>query len=172
MADEDNPRGYFELEAVKKGAADLSWVAQAREKAVKVVAPLVNALPPGHRYRVVFVERAVEDVLASQGKMIARRSADGTVGVEDTPGRRGRLRGEYQRILARTKKALFAAGLTVGRWCELGNSGAEALQAIRDKLSSAPPEWLTALEITRDADREYRIPVRTFLLLGRKLPED
>ena len=66
----------------------------------------------------------------------------------------------------------ISAGLTVGRWCELGNSGAEALQAIRAKLSSAPPEWLTALEITRDADGEFRLPVRTLLLLGRKRPKD
>jgi ubiquinone/menaquinone biosynthesis C-methylase UbiE len=63
------------------------------------------------------------------------------------------------------------AGLTVGRWCELGNSGAEALVAIRDRLASAPAEWLTALEITRDADGEFRIPVRTLLVLGRKLPQ-
>ena len=63
----------------------------------------------------------------------------------------------------------FPAGLTVGRYCELGNSGAEALQTIRAKLSAAPPEWLDELEITRDADGEFRLPVRTLLILGRKL---
>ena len=63
----------------------------------------------------------------------------------------------------------FPAGLTVGRWCELGNSGAEALQTIRAKLSAAPPAWLAELEITRDADGEFRLPVRTLLILGQKL---
>lgn len=61
------------------------------------------------------------------------------------------------------------AGLTLKRWCELGGSGAEALQAIRDRLASVPPEWLTELDMTLDADGEYRIPVRTLLILGRKL---
>ena len=64
----------------------------------------------------------------------------------------------------------FPAGLTVGRWCELGSSGPEALQAIRDQLAAAPPEWLAALEITRDTDGEFRIPIRTLLIVGRKPP--
>jgi SAM-dependent methyltransferase len=59
-------------------------------------------------------------------------------------------------------------GLTVKRWCELGDSGTEALQAIQDRLASTPPEWLLELEITRDTDGGFRIPVRTLLILGRK----
>jgi len=62
-------------------------------------------------------------------------------------------------------------GLTVKRWCELGDSGTEALQAIQDRLASVPPEWLSELEITQDADGGFRIPVRTLLILGRK-PDD
>jgi ubiquinone/menaquinone biosynthesis C-methylase UbiE len=60
------------------------------------------------------------------------------------------------------------SGLTVKRWCELGQSGAEALQAIHDRLVAAPSDWLSQLEITRDADGEFRIPVRTLLILGHK----
>jgi ubiquinone/menaquinone biosynthesis C-methylase UbiE len=62
-------------------------------------------------------------------------------------------------------------GLTVKRWCELGDSGTEALQAIQDRLAAVLPEWLSELEITRDADGGFRIPVRTLLILGRK-PSD
>ena len=62
----------------------------------------------------------------------------------------------------------IAGGLTVKRWCELGNSGAEALQAIHDRLAAVPPEWLFKLEITRDADGGFRIPVRTLFIVGRK----
>ena len=62
----------------------------------------------------------------------------------------------------------FPAGLTVGRWCELGNSGTAALETIRARLAAAPPEWLAELEIARDRDGEFRIPVRTLLILGRK----
>ncbi len=65
----------------------------------------------------------------------------------------------------------FPTGLTVGRWCELGNSGAEALATIRARLAAAPPEWLAELEIKQDADGEFRLPVRTLLILGRKFSE-
>lgn len=60
-------------------------------------------------------------------------------------------------------------GLTIERWCDLGGSGSEALQAIHDRLESAPQGWLAELEITPDADGGFRIPVRTLLILGRKL---
>jgi len=60
-------------------------------------------------------------------------------------------------------------GLTIQRWCELGNSGADALQAIQERLATVPPLWLAELEIRQDADGGFRIPVRTLLILGRKL---
>ena len=62
-------------------------------------------------------------------------------------------------------------GLTIKRWCELGDSGAEAFHAIQDRLKGVPSEWLAELEITIDADGGFRIPVRTLLILGRKSVE-
>lgn len=59
-------------------------------------------------------------------------------------------------------------GLTVKRWCELGNSGEEAFHAIQDRLASTATDDLTALEVTRDADGGFRLPIRTLLILGRK----
>ena len=67
-----------------------------------------------------------------------------------------------------TRLREIPGGLTVRRWCEIGNSGAEALKAIRDRLAAASPEALSVLDITRDADGEFRIPVRTLLIIGRK----
>jgi hypothetical protein len=74
-ADEDNPLGYFEVERVKAlGSGDDSrWLAQARGKAVKVISFLLAKLPAGHDYRVVFLQRSLPEVLASQKKMLARR---------------------------------------------------------------------------------------------------
>ncbi len=60
------------------------------------------------------------------------------------------------------------SGLTVRRWCELGNSGPNALQAIRNRLAAAPQESLAKLDIARDTEGEFRIPVRTLLVIGRK----
>jgi tetratricopeptide (TPR) repeat protein len=101
-ADEDNPRGYFELEAVKSLFRDGGWLTEARGKAVKVVAPLVCSLPGGCCYRVLLIERDYDEILASQAKMIARRGEK----VEETLERRERLRQEYGRQMARTKAAL------------------------------------------------------------------
>lgn len=74
-ADDDNPRGYYEFEAVKGLAQDSRWVAQARGKAVKVISALLPHLPAGQRYKVLFLRRALEEVLASQRQMLIRRGA-------------------------------------------------------------------------------------------------
>ncbi len=105
-ADEDNPKGYFELEAVKAMFREQGWVAEARGKALKVVAPLVCNLPTGCNYRVILIERDYDELLDSQAKMIARRGGS----IEDTRDRRDRLRREYARLIARTKGALGARG--------------------------------------------------------------
>jgi hypothetical protein len=68
-ADENNPRGFFELEAVKSGRDYAKWMADARGKVVKIVAPLLHALPEDYSYRVVFCLRPLDQVLSSQRKM-------------------------------------------------------------------------------------------------------
>lgn len=73
-ADEDNPQGYYEMERVKQlDKGDTTWVADAQGKVVKVIAALLEHLPPGYPYRVVFMQRAMPEVLASQRKMLQRR---------------------------------------------------------------------------------------------------
>ena len=74
-ADEDNPKGYYEVERVKSLAAeeDKGWLAGARGKGIKVISYLLRSLPATYNYRVVFIRREIEEVLASQRKMLARR---------------------------------------------------------------------------------------------------
>jgi hypothetical protein len=86
-ADEDNPKGYYEVERVKELAreADKGWLAEARGKGLKVISYLLKSLPPTFNYRVVFIRRDLEEVLASQRKMLARRGE-----TEDTPPERMR----------------------------------------------------------------------------------
>lgn len=74
-ADEDNPRGYFEDARVKKLKDDSSWLADPSlaGKGVKIISLLLYNLPPGQRYKVIFLERRMEEVLASQKKMMARQ---------------------------------------------------------------------------------------------------
>ena len=71
-ADADNPRGYFELEAAKRLKQESAWLADARGKALKVVSQLLFDLPATERYRIVFMERDLDEVLASQETMLAR----------------------------------------------------------------------------------------------------
>lgn len=69
--DAANPRGYFELEAVKRTRRDASWLAQAEGRAVKVIHALLPALPRERAYRVILVRRDLREVLASQRAMLA-----------------------------------------------------------------------------------------------------
>ena len=73
-ADEDNPRGYFELHKVKQLDKDNSWLPEATGKAVKIVSPLLKHLPGEHRYRIIFMHRDLNEILASQKQMLIRRS--------------------------------------------------------------------------------------------------
>lgn len=71
-ADEDNPRGYYEYAPVKRLAEDDSWVPEAQRKVVKVVSRLLYELPEDYSYDVVFMQRDIREILASQEVMLAR----------------------------------------------------------------------------------------------------
>ncbi len=76
-ADADNPKGYYEFERVKgldKG--DTAWVAEAEGKAVKVISALLKHLPASHNYRILFLRRDIDEILASQRKMLIRRGEE------------------------------------------------------------------------------------------------
>ena len=73
-ADDDNPKGYFELERVKQlSKGDVAWVDGAHGKAVKVISALLEHLPPSSSYKILFMHRRLPEVLASQKKMLERR---------------------------------------------------------------------------------------------------
>ena len=76
-ADEDNPLGYFELEKTLELAKDVSWLPGARGKAVKIVAQLLPMLPRNEHYQVIFMQRDLNEVIASQRAMLARRGVLG-----------------------------------------------------------------------------------------------
>jgi hypothetical protein len=73
QADEDNPKGYFELEGAKSIARDTSWLPQARGKVVKMISALLRHLPAEYRYRIIFLRREMAEILASQRQMLLRR---------------------------------------------------------------------------------------------------
>ncbi len=80
-ADDDNPLGYYEFEPVKTTKKDASWLQQAAGKAVKMVYLLLYDLPPDYDYRVVFMNRNLNEVIESQDAMLQRRGkSQGSMG--------------------------------------------------------------------------------------------
>ncbi|MFW6144839.1 MAG: hypothetical protein ACOC55_04640, partial [Candidatus Natronoplasma sp.] len=74
--DEDNPKGYYEYERVKDLPEDTGWLEKAEGKAVKVLGELIKHLPEGYHYKVVFMERNLEEIIESQTKMLERKGKD------------------------------------------------------------------------------------------------
>src|SRR5437870_1104715 len=72
-ADEDNPKGYFEFERVKQIENDIAWLEDARGRVVKLISALLKHLPPSYNYKVIFMRRAMPEILASQRQMLIRR---------------------------------------------------------------------------------------------------
>ena len=72
-ADADNPGGYYEFEKVKQLKKDTTWLESAKGKAVKVISQLLDQLPVHKRYKIVFALRKMDEILASQRAMLARR---------------------------------------------------------------------------------------------------
>jgi len=72
-ADEDNPKGYYEFERVKQIEHDKAWLEDAQGKVVKMIAALLKYLPPQYAYKVIFMQRDINEVLASQRQMLIRR---------------------------------------------------------------------------------------------------
>jgi hypothetical protein len=85
-ADADNPNGYWEYEPVKRLQQDNSWMHKAEGKAVKVVSALLQYLPSQHTYKIIFMQRPMQEVLASQTVMLERRGAQGGKADDKTLG--------------------------------------------------------------------------------------
>lgn len=70
--DDDNPKGYYEAERVKALAQDASWLGEAAGQAIKIISSLLAYLPPGLNCRIIFMRRDMNEILASQHKMLLR----------------------------------------------------------------------------------------------------
>ena len=71
--DIDNPRGYCEWEPIKLLPKEPQRIDEAEGKAVKIITQLLLSVPVGRNYRLIFMERPLPEVLASQDEMLKRR---------------------------------------------------------------------------------------------------
>ncbi|MCC7389043.1 MAG: hypothetical protein IT431_09780 [Phycisphaerales bacterium] len=127
-ADEDNRRGYYEFEPVKAIATDSAWMADARGKAVKIILSLLPHLPGGFRYRVVVMQRDLDEVITSQRVMLERA------------GRRG------GRIGADQLKRLYEAELAKHDAWAAGRDDVGSVRVSYNGLLAEPEPVVTALD--------------------------
>lgn len=97
-ADIDNPKGYYEYERVKEleDDSDRSWVRHGRGKVLKVISHLLEHLPDDNFYRILFMRRDLDEIVASQNKMLERRG-------EDNPLEDAKTKDYYLRHLVQVK---------------------------------------------------------------------
>jgi hypothetical protein len=101
-ADSSNPKGYFEFEPVKQlDKNGTAWLEDARGKAVKIISFLLTWLPEDYDYRVVFMQRDLHEVVASQNRMLIHRSETPGMLEEDE-----RVRQQYEEHLAKVRRFL------------------------------------------------------------------
>jgi hypothetical protein len=124
QADADNPNGYYEWERAKRVKEDRSWLRDARGKAVKMVYLLLYDLPADYEYRVLFMERTLQEVIASQHTMLRRQGKHGHV--MDA----AELQRVYVAHLHRVKSWLGAQPSFKVRYCDYG-------QIVRDPAAAA-----------------------------------
>jgi hypothetical protein len=72
-ADEDNPNGYYEFEKVKRIKEDTSWLEETHGKVFKMVSMLLFDLPPRYLYKIIFMNRDLQEIVVSQKKMLTRQ---------------------------------------------------------------------------------------------------
>lgn len=101
-ADDDNPKGYYELERIKEldKGKDKGWVKALRGKAVKVISFLLKDLPEGNRYQVIFVRRDLRELMASQNKMLQH------LGVDFNPADDEKMIANYEKHLSQVERML------------------------------------------------------------------
>ena len=88
QADEDNPRGYYEFEKVKKIKEDSSWLDDCQGKVFKMVSALLYYLPYDKEYKIVFMTRKMDEMLASQNTMLRRHGRTDTVVSDEEMGKK------------------------------------------------------------------------------------
>ena len=77
--DIDNPRGYCEWEPFKLLPREPERIDEAEGKAVKIITQLLLSVPKGRNYKLIFMERPLPEVLASQDEMLKHRGSTQSV---------------------------------------------------------------------------------------------
>ncbi len=136
-ADESNPKGYYEFERVKQlDKGDVAWVTEAQGKAVKIISYLLEYLPVEYRYKVIFMQRDMGEILASQRRMLEREGK-----TDSSPG--------DEQMAALFKKHL----VKVENWLEQ-QKNIETLYVSYNQTLVSPLETLERLDAFLDGEMD------------------
>jgi hypothetical protein len=144
QADDDNPKGYYEFERVKRlPEKDFGWLPGAAGKGVKIISFLLQYLPGQYQYKIIFMRRAISEILASQKKMLSNRGE-----IENTNDTR--MEETYQEHLKRTRVWLA------------NQPNIKTLQVDYNLLIKSPPEQIKTLydflELPLDINKMVVVP--------------
>ena len=153
-ADDNNPNGYYEFERVKQlSDGDFDWISEAGGKVVKIVTGLIMNLPSDHKYKVIFMQRAMKEVLASQKKMLGR------LGQQDDKVEDDKMKKIYQEHLKQVNlwisKQSNIEVLYVNYNTMLGNP-IESLQKVDEFLGGEMDVDAMAAVVNKDLYRERK----------------
>ena len=138
-ADEDNLEGYWEWEEIKSLRKNPRLIEKANGKVIKVISALLPQLPPHHRYRIIFMKRPVEEIVASQWTMLARN------GHKPRSERQHLIQTQQTHLdqtLARLRQHKNVELLEID-YSELVANPAKQIPALQDFLTLPHPEKLT-----------------------------
>ncbi len=127
-ADQDNPEGYYEWEAIKKVGTRPEILLDAEGKVIKVISMLLPSLPARHRYKVIFMDRPIGEVVDSQMRL---RNARGTGLPEGNAGKMAELLDAHRSEILRGLK---------------NAPGFEVLVVDYSELVLSPETWLPRIQ--------------------------
>jgi len=153
-ADANNPNGYYEFERVKElSNKDYGWLPEAGGKVVKIVTGLIMELPSDYKFKVIFMQRAMKEVLSSQKKMLGR------LGREDDKVEDDKMKKIYQEHLKQVNtwiaKQPNVEVLYVNYNTMLGNP-LESLQKVNEFLGGDMDVSLMAGVVNKELYRERK----------------
>ncbi len=156
-ADEDNPKGYFEWEDIKKIEQQPELLDEVENhKVIKVISMLLQKMPREHDYKVIFMFRPIGEIAASQQKMIERLGTDGAQ-LEQEELRRG-LSVHRNTVLdwLSTAKNMDVLKISYGELMENPDAASTEIQSFLGELLSAPEQMTSVIDQSLYRNRQSR----------------
>ena len=192
-ADVDNPRGYYEWEAIKQigKKPELLDDEAVEGRAIKCISMLLPQMPAQHEYKVIFMTRPIAEVVASQQAMATPARDEGRqTGLRATRTRTARAPRRSAQMGRRPRRTSSGSKSIIPRSCAIRSRRSRSSSSFsarrrlpnesgdgRSDLSDAPPEEGLTLHVATPLVRELiptppRPALRRPISIGRPLRED